>query len=66
MPTDISEPHAKLVPHGHRWILFVSGPTASGKTSIAKYLAEKLNLKFVEGDDVRVHYFLSNFCRTIC
>lgn len=36
----------------YRWVLFVSGPTASGKTSIAKYLAEKLNLKYVEGDDV--------------
>ncbi|KAJ3547299.1 hypothetical protein NM208_g1588 [Fusarium decemcellulare] len=41
----------KSVPEGHRWILFVSGPTASGKTSIAKYLAETLDLKFVEGDD---------------
>ncbi|KAF4461698.1 shikimate kinase [Fusarium albosuccineum] len=29
----------------------LSGPTASGKTSIAKYLAETLDLKFVEGDD---------------
>ncbi|KAF4457227.1 shikimate kinase [Fusarium austroafricanum] len=48
---DLSDPAVKPVPKGHRWILFVSGPTASGKTSIAKFIAEKLDLKFVEGDD---------------
>ncbi|KAF4979191.1 hypothetical protein FZEAL_4564 [Fusarium zealandicum] len=46
-----SQSKEKVVPKGHRWILFVSGPTASGKTSIAKHLAETLDLKFVEGDD---------------
>jgi Cdc6-like AAA superfamily ATPase len=51
---DLKDPALKPAPEGHRWILFVSGPTASGKTSIAKFIAEKLNLKFVEGDDVRV------------
>lgn len=51
MTTDKSSPSAKPVSPGHRWILFVSGPTASGKTTIAKYLADKLKLKFVEGDD---------------
>ncbi|KAJ4251508.1 hypothetical protein NW762_011495 [Fusarium torreyae] len=48
---DLRKSSLKPVPEGHRWILFVSGPTASGKTSVAKYLAEKLDLKFVEGDD---------------
>lgn len=52
MAEDLKNPAAKPVPKGHRWILFVSGPTASGKSSVAKYLADELNLKFVEGDDV--------------
>ncbi|KAH7245423.1 P-loop containing nucleoside triphosphate hydrolase protein [Fusarium tricinctum] len=48
---DLKDPAVKPAPEGHRWILFVSGPTASGKTSVAKFIAEKLDLKFVEGDD---------------
>ncbi|EKJ76332.1 hypothetical protein FPSE_03468 [Fusarium pseudograminearum CS3096] len=51
MAEDLKNPAVKPVPKGHRWILFVSGPTASGKSSVAKYLADELNLKFVEGDD---------------
>ncbi|EAA33565.2 carbohydrate kinase [Neurospora crassa] len=35
----------------HRWIWFVTGPTACGKTTVAKALAENLNLTYVEGDD---------------
>ncbi|KAK3502197.1 P-loop containing nucleoside triphosphate hydrolase protein, partial [Neurospora crassa] len=35
----------------HRWIWFVTGPTACGKTTVAKGLAENLNLTYVEGDD---------------
>ncbi|KAM0304260.1 hypothetical protein HYE67_002073 [Fusarium culmorum] len=50
MAEDLKNPAVKPVPKSHRWILFVSGPTASGKSSVAKYLADKLNLKFVEGD----------------
>ncbi|KAK1758784.1 putative gluconokinase [Echria macrotheca] len=37
--------------HGHRWIWFVTGPTACGKTTIAKALAADLGFTFVEGDD---------------
>ncbi|RGP81260.1 shikimate kinase [Fusarium longipes] len=51
MSNNLKNPASKPVPKGHRWILFVSGPTASGKSSIAKYLSDKLDLKFVEGDD---------------
>lgn len=40
----------------HRWIWFVTGPTACGKTTIAKALAENLNLTYVEGDDVRFFF----------
>ncbi|KAK4040669.1 P-loop containing nucleoside triphosphate hydrolase protein [Parachaetomium inaequale] len=36
---------------GPRWIWFVTGPTACGKTTIAKALAETLDFTFVEGDD---------------
>jgi len=38
--------------HGHRWIWFVTGPTACGKTTVAKALAADLYFTFVEGDDV--------------
>lgn len=40
--------------HGHRWIWFITGPTACGKTTVAKALAEDLNFTFVEGDAVRL------------
>ncbi len=36
----------------HRWIWFVTGPTACGKTTVGKFIAEKLNITFLEGDDV--------------
>lgn len=62
MADELKDPTVKPVPKGHRWILFVSGPTASGKTSVAKYLAEKLDLKFVEGDDVCVTHLLEELC----
>lgn len=39
-----------------RWIWFVTGPTASGKTTIAKALADALGFAFVEGDDVRIFF----------
>ncbi|KAK3399617.1 P-loop containing nucleoside triphosphate hydrolase protein [Sordaria brevicollis] len=35
----------------HRWIWFVTGPTACGKTTVAKALARELGFTFVEGDD---------------
>lgn len=38
----------------HSWILFISGPTGSGKSSIAEFLASNLEARFIEGDDVRV------------
>jgi gluconokinase len=35
------------------WILFISGPTGSGKSSVAEFLASNLKARFIEGDDVR-------------
>ncbi|KAK2049585.1 thermoresistant glucokinase family carbohydrate kinase [Colletotrichum somersetense] len=32
-------------------IIFLTGPTGSGKTTIAKYLTESLHMTFIEGDD---------------
>ncbi|OAA44799.1 Carbohydrate kinase, thermoresistant glucokinase [Metarhizium rileyi] len=37
--------------HLSSWLLFISGPTASGKTSVADFLASKLKSRYVEGDD---------------
>ncbi|KAK3353971.1 P-loop containing nucleoside triphosphate hydrolase protein [Lasiosphaeria hispida] len=36
---------------GHRWIWFVTGPTACGKTTIAQALADDVDFTFIEGDD---------------
>lgn len=44
-----------------RWIWFITGPTACGKTTIAKYLAEKFHFTFLEGDDVSFFLFQLNF-----
>lgn len=35
------------------WILIVSDPTGSGKSSVAKFLASRLEAHYLEGDDVR-------------
>lgn len=35
------------------WVLFVSGPTGSGKSSVARFLASRLGAHYLEGDDVR-------------
>ncbi|KAJ4289366.1 hypothetical protein N0V88_007118 [Collariella sp. IMI 366227] len=45
------EPLAETKMPSPRWIWFITGPTACGKTTIAKYLAEQLGFSFVEGDD---------------
>jgi gluconokinase len=42
----------KNASEAHRWVVFVAGATASGKTTVAKYLASSLDAQFVEGDDV--------------
>ncbi|KAK0753534.1 hypothetical protein B0T18DRAFT_434266 [Schizothecium vesticola] len=36
---------------GHRWIWFITGPTACGKPTVAKALAKNPHFTFVEGDD---------------
>jgi gluconokinase len=51
--------------HGHRWIWFITGPTACGKTTLAKALANDLNFTFVEGDDVRLVPPLSAPCQAL-
>ncbi|KAH7166539.1 P-loop containing nucleoside triphosphate hydrolase protein [Dactylonectria macrodidyma] len=33
------------------WIWFILGPTASGKTTVAKFLAASLHFDYIEGDD---------------
>lgn len=43
-------------PLSPRAIFVVSGPAASGKTTVGTYLSEKLDIPYIEGDDVR--YFL--------
>ncbi|KAJ9145089.1 Gluconokinase [Pleurostoma richardsiae] len=35
----------------YRYIIFVTGPTACGKTTVAKVVADDLGLTYLEGDD---------------
>ncbi len=37
---------------GGKWIFFITGATACGKTTVAKYLAREMGLQYIEGDDV--------------
>lgn len=39
-------------PEQKRWIWFITGPTACGKTTIAQALADDLKFGFLEGDYV--------------
>lgn len=42
----------KNPPGHHRHIWIITGPAGCGKTTVAKYIAEKLNLPYIEGDEV--------------
>jgi gluconokinase len=35
-----------------RYLFVITGPAGCGKTSIAKFLREKLGVVYIEGDDV--------------
>ncbi len=37
---------------GRKWVFFVTGATACGKTTVAKYIAQEMGLEYIEGDDV--------------
>lgn len=44
-------PELQLRPaHHHVWL--VTGPAGCGKTTVAQHVASKLNLPYIEGDDV--------------
>ncbi|KAI9784546.1 MAG: hypothetical protein M1816_000812 [Peltula sp. TS41687] len=46
-----AEARPKNPPVHHRHIWIITGPAGSGKTTVAKHVAEKLNLPFIEGDE---------------
>ncbi|EXU95739.1 gluconate kinase-like protein [Metarhizium robertsii] len=39
--------------HNRSWVLFISGPTASGKSTVAKFLASRFNAQYIEGNDLQ-------------
>lgn len=39
-------------PNKVQWVIFLSGVTGTGKTTIGQYLATELDARFIEGDDV--------------
>lgn len=43
---------AGSTPDHYEHIFLVTGPAGCGKTTVAQYLAQKLNAPYVEGDDV--------------
>lgn len=43
---------SKPTEHRPRYVFFFTGPTACGKSTVAKHVADQLDLSFLEGDDV--------------
>lgn len=39
---------------GHTHIWLVTGPAGCGKSSVAEYMANALNMPYIEGDSVRI------------
>jgi gluconokinase len=46
-----------LEPENYKYIWIITRPTGCGKTTVAKYLAEKLSLSYIEGDDVWPNFY---------
>lgn len=44
-------------------IIFLTGPTGTGKTTIAKHITDALDMTFIEGDDVRAPILPENIPR---
>ncbi|KAH6976615.1 hypothetical protein EDB80DRAFT_594256 [Ilyonectria destructans] len=42
--------------HLQGWIWFVTGPTASRKTTVAKSLLKSLNFTYIKGDDISLGF----------
>lgn len=38
----------------HHHIFIVTGPAGCGKSTVAKYLADRYDFHYIEGDDVRI------------
>src|SRR5689334_17003921 len=49
---NLSHQDTQVTSRNEKWIIFVTGLTACGKTTVAKYLAAEMGLEYVEGDDV--------------
>jgi gluconokinase len=45
----------------HKHIFIVTGPAGCGKTTVAKYLANRYSLKYLEGDDVSTFFIGMNY-----
>lgn len=51
--TPMPPPASTMTIANHHHILIVTGPAGCGKSTIAKYLAERYEFDYIEGDDVR-------------
>lgn len=47
-------PHPK---HHHIWL--VTGPAGCGKSTVAKHVADSLNMPYIEGDEVCLIFYTS-------
>lgn len=46
------KPHLKMDSSEHHHIFIVTGPAGCGKSTVAKFLAERYAFEYIEGDDV--------------
>jgi gluconokinase len=49
----IAKPALEMTAPNHHHILIVTGPAGCGKSTVAKFLADRYGYEYIEGDDVR-------------
>jgi gluconokinase len=53
MAASVAVPAPTMTFASHHHILIVTGPAGCGKSTIAKFLAQRYAFDYIEGDDVR-------------
>ena len=48
----VSKPYVPILKPRYRHLFIVTGPAGSGKSTVAKHLADSFKFPFIEGDEV--------------